>query len=187
MRGFELPYIVHWEGYHYMVVYGVSSGHVWVADPAIGFRKLSVEEFERGWKGMCLTFTPRQDMAQVGASRSPWVRFAGYLLPYKKILLHPFMATIVIQILGLVPLIFIYFAVEFLFNVKRTVLLIAFVVPTLAWTVLMTPKVKSFRRAVFRATTDANAYLMEALGGAERGKGMGVGRPVRMKGEKKYV
>jgi len=293
MRGFELPYIVHWEGYHYMVVYGVSSGHVWVADPAIGFRKLSVEEFERGWNGMCLTFTPRQDMAQVGASRSPWVRFAGYLLPYKKILLHLFMATFVIQILGLVPpmiiqnildgvivhqnasllhlliggliisnvftqltatiraalanfmvrkldftmmsqffrhtlslpysffakrktgdifarfeenqtirafltestistvlnllMIFIYFTVMFLYNVKLTLLLIAFVVPILALTVLMTPKVKSFRRDVFRATTDAKAYLMEALGGAETVKGMGIERPVRLKWERKYA
>src|SRR5579872_3405219 len=64
LRGFELPFIVHWEGYHYVVVYGVSSTQVWVADPARGFRKLSVEEFERGWSGTCLTFVPRQDVAQ---------------------------------------------------------------------------------------------------------------------------
>src|SRR4029077_20804554 len=120
LRGFELPFIVHWEGYHYVVVYGVSSTQVWVADPALGFRKLSVEEFERGWNGTCLTFAPRQDMAQVGASPSPWVlfarhmapvrashapwvRFARYLPPYRKILLHLFMATFVIQMLGIVP------------------------------------------------------------------------------------
>ena len=24
LRGFDLPFIVHWEGYHYVVVYGVS-------------------------------------------------------------------------------------------------------------------------------------------------------------------
>jgi len=54
-------------------------------------------------------------------------------------------------------------------------------------TVLMTPKVKSFRRDVFRATTDAKAYLMEALGGAETVKGMGIERPVRLKWEKKYA
>src|SRR5580698_1074676 len=76
LRGFDLPFIVHWEGYHYVVVYGVSNTQVWVADPALGFRKLSVEEFERGWRGTCLTFMPRQDVAQVTASHSPWVRFA---------------------------------------------------------------------------------------------------------------
>ena len=293
MRGFDLPFIVHWEGYHYIVVYGISSTQVWVADPAIGFRTLSIEEFERGWSGTCLTFAPRQDVAQVGASRSPWVRFAAYLLPFRKILLHLFMATFVIQILGIVPpiiiqnildgvvvhqnvnllhilivgliissvftqltatirgvltnfmvrkldftmmsqflrhtlslpysffakrktgdifarfqenqtirafltestistvlnllMIFIYFTVLFFYNVKLTLLVIAFVIPILALTVLITPKVKAFRREVFGATTDAKSYLMEALGGAETVKGMGIERPVRLKWEMKYA
>jgi ATP-binding cassette, subfamily B, bacterial HlyB/CyaB len=293
LRGFDLPFIVHWEGYHYIVVYGVSSSQVWVADPALGFRKLSVEEFERGWRGTCLTFMPRQDVAQVTASHSPWVRFARYLLPYKKILLHLFLATFVIQMLGIVPpmiiqnildgvvvhqnvnllhllimglivsnlftqltatiraalanfmvrkldftmmsqffrhtlslpysffakrktgdifarfqenqtirafltestistvlnllMIFIYFTVLFLYNVRLTLLLIAFVIPMLALTVLVTPKVKAFAREVFSATTEAKSYLMEALGGAETVKGMGIERPVRLKWETKYA
>jgi subfamily B ATP-binding cassette protein HlyB/CyaB len=266
---------------------------VWVADPALGFRKLSVEEFERGWRGTCLTFMPRQDVAQVTASHSPWVRFARYLLPYKRILLHLFLATFVIQMLGIVPpmiiqnildgvvvhqnvnllhllimglivsnvftqltstiraalanfmvrkldftmmsqffrhtlslpysffakrktgdifarfqenqtirafltestistvlnllMIFIYFTVLFLYNVRLTLLLIAFVIPMLALTVLVTPKVKAFAREVFSATTEAKSYLMEALGGAETVKGMGIERPVRLKWETKYA
>jgi ATP-binding cassette, subfamily B, bacterial HlyB/CyaB len=293
LRGFELPFIVHWEGYHYIVVYGLSSTQVWVADPAVGFRKLSVEEFERGWKGTCLTFSPRQDVGQASASHSPWVRFARYLFPYKKILLHLFMATFVIQMLGIVPpmiiqnildgvivhqnvnllhlliggliisnvftqltasiraalanfmvrkldfammsqffrhtlslpysffakrktgdifarfqenqtirtfltestittvlnllMIFIYFTVLFLYNTKLTLLLIAFVIPILALTVLVTPRAKKNAREIFAATTDAKSYLMEALGGAETIKGMGIERPVRLKWETKYA
>jgi len=293
LRGFDLPFIVHWEGYHYIVVYGVSSTQVWVADPAVGFRKMNVEEFERGWNGTCLTFAPRQDAAPVGASHSPWVRFARYLLPYKKILLHLFMATFVIQMLGIVPpmiiqnildgvivhqnanllhlliagliisnlftqltatiraalanfmvrkldftmmsqffrhtlslpysffakrktgdifarfqenqtirafltestittvlnllMIFIYFTVLFLYNVRLTLLLIAFVIPIMGLTVLVTPKVKKYAREVFGVTTDAKSYLMEALGGAETVKGMGIERPVRLKWETKYA
>jgi subfamily B ATP-binding cassette protein HlyB/CyaB len=294
LRSFELPVIVHWEGYHYVVVYGISSSQVWVADPAVGFKKMSVEEFERGWSGTCLTFTRRQDTAaQAAVSRSPWVRFARYLLPYKKILVHLFMATFVIQILGIVPpmiiqnildgvivhqnvnllhllivgliisnlftqltatiratlanfmvrkldftmmsqflrhtfslpysffakrktgdifarfqenqtirafltestittvlnllMIFIYFSVLFLYNVKLTLLLIAFVVPILGLTVLVTPRVKKFAREVFAASTDAKSYLMESIGGAETVKGMGIERPVRLKWETKYA
>ena len=41
LLGFDLPFIVHWEGYHYIVVYGVSKKHVWVADPALGFEKMT--------------------------------------------------------------------------------------------------------------------------------------------------
>src|SRR6185369_12196215 len=235
----------------------------------------------------------QQDMAQAAAGSSPWVRFAKYLVPHRKILLHLFLATFVIQMLGLVPpmiiqnildgvvvhqnvnllhlliaglvishlftqimatiraslanfmvrkldfnmmsqffkhtlslpysffakrktgdifarfqenqtirafltestvttvlnllMIFIYFSVMFLYNVKLTLLLIAFVVPILALTVLVTPRVKRFAREVFGVSTDAKAFMMEALGGVETVKGMGIERPVRLKWEKKYA
>ncbi|HYC41923.1 MAG TPA: peptidase domain-containing ABC transporter [Noviherbaspirillum sp.] len=293
LLGFQLPFIAHWEGYHYIIVYGVSKSHVWVADPAIGFKKMSVEEFERGWSGTCLVFTPGQEMAQLAATRSPWIRFVGYLKPYKKILLHIFLATFVIQVLGLVPpliiqnildgvivhqnvnllhllivglvvsslftqlmgtirsflagfmvrnldfammshffkhtmslpfsffakrktgdilarfqenqtirafltestittilnllMVFIYFTIMFLYNAKLTLVLIAFVIPIIALTVLATPKVKNFAREAFTASTDAQAFLMETLGGVETVKGMGIERPVRLKWERKYV
>jgi subfamily B ATP-binding cassette protein HlyB/CyaB len=293
LLGFDLPLIVHWEGYHYVVVYGISKRHVWIADPAVGFKKLSVEEFERGWSGTCLLFTPGQNLVQLAASRSPWVRFAGYLKPYKKILAHLFMATFVIQVLGIVPpviiqnvldgvivhhnlgllhlliigliisnvftqlismvraflanfmvrnmdfammsqffkhtmslplsffakrktgdifarfqenqtirafltestvttvlnllMVFIYFTIMFLYNVKMTLLLIGFVIPIIVLTVAVTPKLKTYAREVFTAATDAKALLMEALGGAETIKGMGIERPLRLKWEKKYA
>lgn len=293
LLGFELPFIVHWEGYHYVVVYGVSPGQVWVADPAVGFKKLSVEEFERGWSGTCLVFTPGEQLLQLTAARSPWLRFVGYLRPYKKILLHLFLATFVIQMLGIVPpliiqnildgvlvhqnvgllhllilglaistvfsqvmstlraylsnymvrnldfsmmaqffkhtmslpysffakrktgdilarfsenqtirafltestvttllnllMVFMYFTLLFFYNVKLTMLLIGFVIPIIALTVLATPRIKDYAREVFAASTDAQSFLMEALGGIETIKGMGSERPVRLKWEKKYV
>jgi ATP-binding cassette subfamily B protein len=293
LLGFELPFIVHWEGYHYVVVYGVSKKQVWLADPAVGFKKLSVEEFERGWSGTCLVFTPGQNLVQLAAARSPWIRFVAYLKPYKKVLVHLFMATFVIQVLGLVPpmiiqnildgvivhqnlsllhllivgliisnlftqlistvraflanfmvrnmdfammsqffkhtmslpfsffakrktgdilarfeenatirsfltestvttmlnllMVFIYFTIMFLYNVKMTMVLIAFVIPIMVLTVLVTPKIKNYAREVFSSSTDAKAFLMETLGGVETIKGMGIERPVRLKWEKKYV
>ncbi|WP_171515954.1 peptidase domain-containing ABC transporter [Cupriavidus necator] len=293
LMGFELPFIVHWEGYHYVVVYGISSRWVWVADPAIGFRKMSAEEFERGWSGTCLLFSPGESLTQLSVQRSPWLRFIGYLAPYKKILAHLFLATFVIQMLGVVPpliiqnildgvvvhqnvgllhlliaglvissvfsqlmstiraylanfmvrnmdfammshffkhtlslplsffakrktgdifarfqenqtirafltestvttalnllMVFIYFTIMFLYNVKLTLLLIAFVIPIAALTVVVTPRVKAYAREVFAASTDAKAYLMETLGGAETVKGMGIERPVRLRWERKYT
>ena len=103
LLGFELPVIAHWEGYHYIVIYGVSKHWVWIADPGVGFRKLSTADFERGWHGTCLLLTSGQDLAQQAAARSPWLRFVAYLAPYRKILLHLFLATFVIQLLGIVP------------------------------------------------------------------------------------
>jgi ATP-binding cassette subfamily B protein len=293
LLGFELPLIAHWEGYHYIVVYGISTNHVWVADPGRGFRKMTVEEFERGWTGTCLLFNPGAEMVQLAATRSPWVRFVGYLKPYKKILANLFIATFVIQMLGVAPpviiqhildrvivhqnvsllnllivglivsnvfvqltsvlraflsnfmirnmdfammshflrhalslplsffakrktgdifarfqenqkirafltestittvlnllMVFIYFTILFLYNVKMTLLLIAFIFPLLLLTVSATPKLKSYAREVFAASTDAESILMETIGGAETVKGMGIERPMRLKWEKKYV
>jgi subfamily B ATP-binding cassette protein HlyB/CyaB len=293
LRGFELPFIVHWEGYHYVVVYGISKDQVWVADPAIGFRKMDVKDFERGWSGTCLLFTAPPELAQAAVGRSPWVRFAGYLKPYKKILAHLFLATFVIQVLGVIPpliiqnildgvivhqnvgllhlliagliisnlfsqlmstiraylanfmvrnmdfammsqffrhtlslpfsffakrktgdifarfqenhtirafltestvttalnllMVFIYFTIMFLYNVKMTLLLIGFVIPIMALTALATPKIKNYAREVFSASTEAKSFLMEALGGVETIKGMGIERTVRLKWEKKYA
>ncbi len=104
LRGFELPVIVHWEGYHYVVVYGVSSSQVWVADPAVGFRKMSVEEFERGWSGTCLTFTLRQERRPRRRHHArPGCGLRVTCCPTRRSWLHLFMATFVIQILGIVP------------------------------------------------------------------------------------
>lgn len=103
LKSFEMPFIAHWEGYHFVVVYGLSKHHVWLADPGPGFRKLTVEEFEKGWTGTCLLFAPGNTQTEVVAASSPWARFFNYLKPYKGILGHLFLAALVIQILGLAP------------------------------------------------------------------------------------
>lgn len=103
LLGFDLPFIAHWEGYHFVVVYGVSRSHVWVADPGPGFRKMTAEEFEKGWTGTCLLFTAGAELKQVEAPTSPWVRFVSYLRPYRAVLTQLFLATFIIQLLGIVP------------------------------------------------------------------------------------
>jgi ATP-binding cassette subfamily B protein len=103
LLGLELPLIAHWQGYHYIIVYGVSKQYVWIADPALGFRKLPVEEFDKGWTGTCLLFSPSDNMVEITASRSPWVRFVRLLRPHKSALGYLLMATAVIEALSLVP------------------------------------------------------------------------------------
>jgi ATP-binding cassette subfamily B protein len=103
LLGFDMPFIAHWEGYHYVVVYGISKKHVWVADPGPGFRKMTVEEFGKGWTGYCLLFKPGTDMASVEEPPSPWLRFVKYVMPYKSVMGYLFLATFVIQLLGIVP------------------------------------------------------------------------------------
>ncbi len=60
-----VPAIVHWEGFHYMVLYEAGKKHVIVGDPAIGIRKLSLDEFRRGWSGRVLEIIPTARLKSV--------------------------------------------------------------------------------------------------------------------------
>ncbi|MFO1459148.1 MAG: cyclic nucleotide-binding domain-containing protein [Verrucomicrobiota bacterium] len=51
-----LPAIAHWEGRHWLVVYHVSETHVWLADPAVGRRKVTRTEFSELWSGYVALF-----------------------------------------------------------------------------------------------------------------------------------
>jgi len=44
-----LPCIAHWRQNHFLVVYRVSGGKVYVADPAVGKLRLTEQEFLEGW------------------------------------------------------------------------------------------------------------------------------------------
>ncbi len=44
-----LPCIVHWRQKHFVVVYRIRKGKVWVADPAVGLVTYSEEEFIKNW------------------------------------------------------------------------------------------------------------------------------------------
>lgn len=103
LKSFELPFVAHWEGYHFVVVYGMSDDHIWVADPGPGFKKLSVADFERGWTGSCLLLNPANLKTAGGSDRSPWLRFARYLRPHTRTIGHMFAAALVVQLLNLAP------------------------------------------------------------------------------------
>lgn len=105
---FELPFIAHWEGYHYVVVYGVSKNRIWVADPSLGFVEYSREEFEKGWEGICLQFTFNTEQledkkAEHGTTTSPWTHFLRLLVPQRKTLILVLIVTFLIELLSLVP------------------------------------------------------------------------------------
>ena len=103
MQSFDLPFVAHWEGYHFVCVYGVSDEYVWIADPGPGFKQLTVEEFEKGWSGTCLLFDATDVQAKAAERPSPWWRFAGYLRPHTRTIGHMFLAALVIQLLNLAP------------------------------------------------------------------------------------
>ncbi len=102
----QLPAIVHWEGKHYIVVYEITKKHVIVADPAIGQRTLSHEQFKQDWTGYALLLQPTVLLKDAKESTTPFWQFFELLKPHGLVMLEVFLASLFIQIFGLVTPLF---------------------------------------------------------------------------------
>lgn len=49
LQAAPLPAIIHWKGYHWVILYGRESNKYIIADPASGIRYISLEELKEGW------------------------------------------------------------------------------------------------------------------------------------------
>jgi subfamily B ATP-binding cassette protein HlyB/CyaB len=101
-----LPAIVHWEGKHYIVVYAINDKSVIIADPAIGQRTLSYAEFKQGWTNYALVLQPTALLKEAKESSTPFWQFFELLKPHGVVVLEIFVASLVIQLLGLVTPLF---------------------------------------------------------------------------------
>jgi ATP-binding cassette subfamily B protein len=101
-----LPAIAHWEGKHYIVVYEIRKKQVIVADPAIGQRTLTVEEFKDGWTGYALLLEPTKSFQESIEANSPFWQLFELVKPHFQILVEVLVASILIQIFGLVTPLF---------------------------------------------------------------------------------
>ncbi len=68
LRGLPLPFIVHWNFNHFVVVDRFRRGRVYLNDPAFGPTTLSDADFDRGFTGVVLTFE-KDATFQVGGDK----------------------------------------------------------------------------------------------------------------------
>jgi ATP-binding cassette subfamily B protein len=102
----KLPVIAHWEGRHYIVVYEVTRKHVVVADPAIGQRILKLAEFKTGWTGYALLLQPTALLKEPEEASTPFWQFFELVKPHGLVLLEVFIASVLIQVFGLITPLF---------------------------------------------------------------------------------
>jgi len=100
------PWVAHWEGIHYVVVYKVKSQKILIADPAIGKKWLSRSEFLSSWSGYALLLHPTQEFRNAKAAKTSLSNFANVLLPYRNTALQIILASVLIQLFGIVTPLF---------------------------------------------------------------------------------
>jgi ATP-binding cassette subfamily B protein len=102
----ELPAIVHWQKKHYIVVYKITRDRAIVADPALGRLKLSHSEFLAGWQGYTLLLRPTSVLQETPEAKSNLWQVIELLKPHWLVLSEILLASLAIQIFGLVTPLF---------------------------------------------------------------------------------
>jgi ATP-binding cassette subfamily B protein len=108
------PCVVHWDQEHFVVVYKLKKGKVYVADPAFGLVEYTEAEFKKHWlatvrhgeeKGICLLFDPMPKFFELDGEESNRGQFRfllKYLKPHRKLvtqLILGFIAGSLIQLI----------------------------------------------------------------------------------------
>ena len=92
-----LPAIVHWEGNHWVVLYGIDDAYARVADPARGLRRIRRQAFDEKWSGYVALFdyTKAFDNAPLGRSSAAWLW--PFFRPYSGIVAKAFALAVVVS------------------------------------------------------------------------------------------
>jgi ATP-binding cassette, subfamily B, bacterial len=106
------PFIAHWQQKHFIVIYKIEKGKVYVSDPAYGKIAFTEAEFLKGWatsqyeEGVILTLEPTANLKTQNLNFQPQkgnIKFLlSYLKGYRYILFQLFIGLIIGSLLQLV-------------------------------------------------------------------------------------
>jgi ATP-binding cassette subfamily C protein len=104
MREVPLPAIIHWKGYHWVVLYGQRGKKYAIADPAVGIRYLSRKEIQEGWTSyIMLLLEPDQErfFGQQDEKIGGFGRFLKRAWPYRTIIAQALLINFFLGLLSL--------------------------------------------------------------------------------------
>ncbi|MEG3440327.1 ABC transporter transmembrane domain-containing protein [Pannus brasiliensis CCIBt3594] len=101
-----LPAIAHWEGKHFVVIWEITRKQVIIGDPSLGQLTLSRAEFAGKWTGFTLLLQPTVKFRETREDKASLWQFYRLLQPHWFVLLEIFVASLFIQIFGLITPVF---------------------------------------------------------------------------------
>jgi ATP-binding cassette, subfamily B, bacterial HlyB/CyaB len=103
MQKQQMPWIAHWQGEHYVVVYNGNGQSMLIADPATGLRRVPKAEFVEAWSGYGLMLEPTDDIYERDGKKAQSLgSFGQLLLTYRGTLIQIILVSVLIQCFGLV-------------------------------------------------------------------------------------
>ena len=79
LKELQCPYIVFWNFNHFVVVEGFNQKYVFLNDPAMGRRKVSLSEFSDAYTGVVLVFEPGESFQKGGRKPSLFLSLSSRL------------------------------------------------------------------------------------------------------------
>lgn len=112
LKDVRFPLIVFWEFNHFLVVERISNKYVHVNDPAMGHRKLTMEEFDAGYTGVALTFEPDEGFEKGGTPPNPMPMLIKRIAGSERALTFMMLAGMIGIIPGMVQAVFSKFFID---------------------------------------------------------------------------
>ena len=104
IKDIPLPAIIHWKGYHWVVLYGKRGQQYVIADPAVGLRYLSRRSLIEAWTDwvmLLLEPDPIRFSEQPEDDVKGFSRFLKRVTPYRQILSEGLLINLVLGLLSL--------------------------------------------------------------------------------------
>ena len=96
------PCIVHWNNNHFVVLDGFRGGKAVLNDPAQGFVKIPMEEFEKAYTGVYLQMTPGENFEPGGKPKSMIGFVKERLAGTKTAIIFVILTTIIASLIGII-------------------------------------------------------------------------------------
>jgi ATP-binding cassette subfamily B protein len=108
----NLPAIVNWKGYHWIVINKMTDKKVWVSDPAGGRIVYKKEDFIESWTRYALYIKPTKAINNIQEEKPTLKNFKTYFIPYKKYIYEIAIASLCIQVLNVFQPVFSKFIID---------------------------------------------------------------------------
>ncbi len=102
LKGLPLPMILFWNFNHFIVLEGIKGNRAYLNDPAAGPKKISMDQLNKSFTGVVLTFEPGEDFKKGGEKRNVFRSLRRRFSGCGKALAYVVLAGLFLMIPGLV-------------------------------------------------------------------------------------
>ena len=121
------PCIIHWNFNHFVVLCGFRGRYAYINDPAQGSIRVTGEEFDKSFTGVCIFFEPGDSFVADGKKKSVFEFVKKRLIGAGTAVAFVVLTTVVGYLFGLIDPLFTKFFMDRLLTGENTELLIPFI------------------------------------------------------------